>query len=530
MAFLQLSLDTHTDKRRHSYTVNQSRGYYIITDTSSQTTVGKLRMRSDYPSTFCVLEPSGAVFCGYGQPKPTDEQTDFLHIHIAPSGRFSIQRDLLSTLPLFYSHEDHILSVSNEYSVVWSNLSKHTLNEATLPEWLIPDINWRRHTACKEIHTLNELESLLFEQAHLKVQPGLARPWGISSDAPSTRPQDFMSTLERHADTVLQRFLPSMDRAVFEISGGLDSSFLPLYASQKYPGIVSHASSILFNGYFRETHLEKLVAIGQYIHPQWSFVSFDDPDYRPLRDAVSEHTFVPGHYCAPGFEELGDKYAALLASKGYRIIFTGDGGDELFDNMTNVEESLGLGMPGYQRRYTTALPPFLTETFRAAWSNGALHASYIGNPQLAVNLHRAVILRNFFIRHDIWPVTPFANKELYYFCQGLPIHFRANKNVFRAYYQAKGWPPCIYNPRADEHPGNILDDIYLSGYYSELINYFCTHGLLTNYFHYIDKDSLLTTLWSCIQNKTQGEARTKSFFATHFWLLAEIGLSCFRNS
>ncbi|HSW74724.1 MAG TPA: asparagine synthase-related protein [Candidatus Saccharimonadales bacterium] len=529
MAFLHLSWDIQHHNQKYAYRTQRINGYYVVTDVATNKTIVRLRIRDDYPGTFCVHEESGAIFCGYG-PQKAGKDEEFLHLRLASDGSITIQRDLLCTLALFYGYDGSTFTVSNNFHSAWDTLTKHTLDKAALAEWLLPDLSWRRQTSCMEIHTLNELEKLNFRNGKLKLSPGPARTWMASRDAPPSNPHDFISVLEKHADVTIERFGKYFDAAVFELSGGLDSSFLPLYISQKHPGAVKRASSMLLTGHFRETQAEKLGALDQRIHPEWFYVSFDDPACRPMQDAVTTRKFAVRNYWAPGFEELLEHYASQLSAKGCRIIFTGDGGDELFDNMTDIEDSLGLGKAASERRLSESLTPFHTEIFRSAWRTAALQAKFMNYPQLAVNVHRALPLRNVFIEHGIWPISPFINKELYYFCQGLPIRYRANKNIFRAYSQAKRLPACIYNPRADEHPGNFLDELYLSGYYNELIDYFCTHGMVVNHFGYIDKNVLLKTLLGCFSGTLKAEERSKAIFLTHLWLQAEIGLTQFKET
>lgn len=79
------------------------------------------------------------------------------------------------------------------------------------------------------------------------------------------------------------------------------------------------------------------------------------------------------------------------------------------------------------------------------------------------------MLNNLFIREGIWPVSPFSSPELYQYIQGLPVHFRANKNILRAFHKAKGFTELIYNAKENEYFDVFFGECFARGTYDHLL-------------------------------------------------------------
>jgi asparagine synthase (glutamine-hydrolysing) len=167
-------------------------------------------------------------------------------------------------------------------------------------------------------------------------------------------------------------------------------------------------------------------------------------------------------------------------------------------------------------------PPFITEKARDEHLENISSKSPYALPLLAVSLHGAQIARNtIYIRHGIWPVSPYADAELYKYCQGLPAHSRANKNILRAYHAAYGFPEVIYHPKQNEHFGEFFDKSFSSGKYDGIINQMAADSL-TAKLGYVDPGALLEAYHSCKQQLSQENDRWS--FHIYAWLNAEINL------
>jgi len=150
----------------------------------------------------------------------------------------------------------------------------------------------------------------------------------------------------------------------------------------------------------------------------------------------------------------------MAEEAGVTTIFTGVGGDELFESQT-VEEELSEGATDKQRRLARQVPGFYTDEFKTELQQSIQRRSDSVNSALPRAARSAmfahVSTNNVFIERGIWPVAPLADYELFAYTQQLPAIHKANKNILRVYLESIKAPQLLYNAPQNEHFGPILE-------------------------------------------------------------------------
>jgi len=516
MAFLKARISQHQpDDISSGFILRDEGGYYTLESKGS--TSLQLSKRAAYPVTYAHQTQGGAFVCGYGQydPSPNDE---FLQIIINPQGHVRIQRDAFATLPLFYACTPDELIISNDYGYVFSALPSKTLNLRGVLSSLLPNTA-DRDSLWSEISVLGERQVLEWFEGKMVVHQPKARGWSSSPQAEESDPADFKRILDGHFSSILENVV-TRNSLGFEASGGLDSATLPLYCAPflKYSDVPIF--SIVYPGDFGTSQLEKLESLASTTGLELHTVFADPATMYPLARMIQGrapyvHTSTEEIYTEPIARMVQE-----MAARHISVVGTGLGGDDIFENRLSSEQQLAYGHVERRRRRMLHYPEFYTAAFRAAYIESTLEVPSYPLPLLPVSLSgQPNTHNNIYIERGIWPVSAYADPELYRFCQGLPAHFRANKNILRAYHSAYGFPEAIYNPRQNEHFGPFFIESLSSGRYDDII-YSLASNALTAELGYVDLDMMLVTYEQCKANL----ADKMQLYYVFLWIGTEINL------
>lgn len=509
--FLRIDKDVFTHPKEALF-IRDDPEFYILQNQSESIMVC-LRKRQAYPVSFCRPRASGGWEFGYGDTSQQPEN-EFLLLTISITGELTVTRDRYATLPLFYSRTPEAIIIGNEYEDVVSALSERHLSRTGLLESLAITSQLSLPFV-EEVHLLREREILTYTANGAHLAHPSDRTWLTSSDMPPVSPRDFMTKLNSTFDHFIRTRLEGQAFA-FEISGGLDSATLPQYYARTQHNKVPIAS-MLFPDKHEVTQRQKLKAI-EDVTSSASFVATLNTDTTfPLARMITTSHFTP-HYYEKIYNEASSSLIEQLERHGVKIICGGGGGDELFGNIVNPNDLVVHGDIERNRRHTQTLPPFVTEAFRSDYIKHtpdhprhslSLHSFSVGNNQQG---------NNAYIRHDIWPVSPFIDSDLYAWCQGLPAYLRANKNILRSYHQAHGYIEDIYHPVQNEDFGDFFTKCFRLGKYDTLLHHL-TANSVTARLGYVDIENLMAT-YAKGRNTDSGD----DLFNIYLWLSTEINL------
>lgn len=514
---IQIELDKLDSYLLSGFVVSEDSQYYSIR--SGEKLIAKLRIRKSYPSTYCRQISDEVVVFGYGPESPTSSE-EFLQIILDKNKGLIVKRDLYATLPIFYGESNERFILSNDYEVVVQSFTSLGLNQNVLLEALLPNPDchltlWNQVKILDERHTL-ELD---VAKKNIIVTPPSPRSWHSSKEAPRSDPTLFKEVFDSHLDNFLHKF-QNLNSFAFEVSGGIDSATLPLYFAKKNKEVRPLLGSMVFPGNFGETQDEKLIILSEKTGFQVEKVAIVEDKNYPLSRFNKSYRYFYNFdeiYTEP-LEEL----AGLLQSKGIKTVATGIGGDELFENTLSAEYQLRYGKNELKYRHQFSYPSFITSLAKKKYIEATPSQPPYPLPLLATSLHGANLARNnVYISHDIWPVSPYANVELYDFCQGLPAVYRANKNILRAFHEAFGFPKIIHSPKQNEYFGDLFERSFQSGAYDSMIENICQSSI-TRQLGLIDTDKLMQEYEAL--KLEQNKKKLYMFFYIFSFLSTEINL------
>lgn len=495
--------------------IHEEGGYYIVTAFSHL--VARLRVRTAYPGTYCQ-EVDDGIALGYGRQAHSRED-EFLRIFIGTDGTVIIQRDCFVAVPLFYTVTSTHLEITNSYEELATRLSDAELDGDQLLRCLLPDKDYS-NTYIKQVKMLGERQTLVLRDGTLHVYHTPAHSWHTSHEAPQTDPLQFFRVLEEAFAYFYQTRLQGQ-RALFQLSGGLDSCTLPQYIRKVHPEYPLATLSLVYPGTMGAYQHRKLEALQAVLDAEPAYIYLDEGYYMLARffgqSPRQPHMFSPHEHC---YLEMHEAIAAQARVMNADIIVTGVGGDDVMENIVVAEGHFELGLTTVLQ-HQPKMPPFLTDKFRREYA--AIHARATRPPvaALPVTVLMDAAHNNAIIEQDLWCVSPFASPRLYEYCQGLPAYLRANKNILRAYHQARGYLVDIYNNARSEDFTDFMRESLCSSIYND----FATRRASISPFvvaGYVDRNALLRFLHA--RGPHTDESHLAHWYA---WLCAEINLEVF---
>lgn len=452
--FLFISIEGSRHTSTAELRVEQLADFWVITSVDTAI-YAKIKKRQAYPGTYCRQINNTTVQFGYG----SEDQDEFLAITLHGSS-LTIVRDEFAVLPTFYYAQPHSLVLSNEYDRVVKLVEQPVVRQSAIIDHLMM-VDRPAPPAIEGVDVLKEQEKLLFVSGKgVEVSQPQDRDWHFSTDIPVSNPKDFFEWFSEYLDYFIEsRF--SGQKFAFEVSGGLDSATLPQYFHQTTQQPI-YMASMLFGAPYASSQRRKLEAITA--HTSGTLVSslLDPATMAPLS------TMVEPRYGEVIYLEAFSPLAQQLRELGVQVVATGSGGGEFFQNVTDESFGMSHGSRGREIRQAMDLPSFFTPAFCKAYVANTPTTPILPLPHRPANVAFDHLSNNVLIREDIWPVSPFSSPQVYRYVQSIPAHFRANKNILRAFHQAKGFAEPIYNASENEYFDTFFNECFKNGAYDAL--------------------------------------------------------------
>ncbi len=489
---------------------NDRPDYYL---TKSGFNLIKLVRRAAYPTTFFKTE-GNHLRLGYGDCQE-NMANEYLVISYQDNS-LKIKRDIFSTLPIFYSFIDGRFILSNDYKWVVENTASLTLNKNHLLNLLMPNPDYH-DCLFDEIKILEPQTNLLVTGKGLELNY-----YKVDLSVEKSEPKQFLEVLEKSLDEFYESRINNQ-KVAFEVSGGIDSSLLPLYLKDRLKGS-AYLASMIFNDDFKRSQEPKLELLKEWTNLSLISTMLDKNETWPL----SRFSQKPDYFYSYSeiYFECLDSLAAKLEKLGVEVVSTGLGGDELMEGTSGNAELTAIGEDEKKRRQKADRPPFFTNRFLSEYVESTPVSLNYRLPYLPLSLISSQIARNnVYINRGIWPISPFANPYLVAFCWSLDDRFRVNKNILKSYYLAKDWPEIIYNPEINEHFGNFFNQSMTSLSSKKMLVKYLENleKPLANYV--ISKEALDYVL----QSNSNDQKSTTYFFNLLGFLTASINLDYYAN-
>lgn len=471
-----------------------------------------LHKRQAYPGTFCHRETSGDIVMGYGQPNAAGYDDEYFRVRLTSQGSLHIERDLFCVMPLFYGCVDGVFVASNDYAEVVTRLPKLSLDIATVADQLLGTTSNEQPTIWNEVHVLGERQQLAVKNGHVTLLQPPPRQWAYGSELVKTDPRAFPALLKERWERFIATRL-SGQHIGFELSGGLDSAFLPLFMTAQGYHAPFPAGTVI-QPHARDQQLRKIEALEAYTSLRSLRVFHRPETHYPLVHLLQGNRLKrPLHIIAEIYEPGMSEIANDLRQRGVSVVVTGGGGDQLLEHRPHPSR-----IPPEKKKPPEA-PPFIIPPVGHDTMPDYFKLAAIVPTLLAPTIvHEHIAHANIYIERDMWPVSPFNDLILFNYLQALPIQFRANKNIFRAYFEASHYPEITYRG-ANEDFGDFFTACLLSDTYHELIRHYTGHSHLER-FGLVDAAKLYETY----QTMRGGGCDTDSLFQIYVWLTIELDI------
>jgi hypothetical protein len=454
----------------------------------------RLRKRTTYPRTFACIEGTKLII-GYGDrergervacrplkeaPSSAFYDGEFLYILAdCKSQQVIVQRDALCVLPLFVGRQAQRLSIANHYDVACQLLGDMPVHadRVAIAQTLCAKHTYDR-TLLEEVKVLYDRQRLLWSAASTSIEEPMPGDILKVSKKRDGTIKEFRRRLEATLDKYWERYA-SETPVGCELSGGLDSTtILGYYADKKKPIL---ALTQRFPGEFGKSQDAKITAIANRFSIDGFSVEMDPAIYFPLSHLAKNNTLVPLYqWQVDNPDALAVLYEPLKA-QGASVVFGGIGGNELYENIPDLETLTNEELVNPYTE-TDALPSWCTDEFvtflgAVAGPTGSprRHAHPLTSHSVALGSMRG---NNFSIDHNLWPVHPLADPQLYLYTQSLPIRYRHNRNLMRMYMAARQFPAMVYDPQV---PNENFGPFFREGAANNLeplLRIFLEHSLL----------------------------------------------------
>jgi hypothetical protein len=423
--------------------------------------VVKLRKRLAPPYTYIFVKSSKLYF-GYGDPASIANSleqaaahvdaevfygTEFMHaVADYQSQSFTIQRDALCTLPIFIGVNKTEIIVSNHYSRVFELLGHSTLDinqYALCMQLLGASVG---ETLFNPIHTLVDRARAVWKNGEFSKflpQPGPLEQVVANRTANS---HDFFAHLE---DTLTYYNSQYSSAAPFgaELSCGLDSSVIVGHLSTTNQPVLP--VTFTYVGKDRDSLMSRLAEFEARFTVRSHKITMDPDSDFPLAQRMKQRTFEAFYTEEEIYSKPTIAAAKYLSSKGAQTVYRGVGGDDLFENIPALFVNSSRD-PLFPKNMT--MPEYTTPAFHQLIRDIDISQQRTPIPLVARSVAAAGLSSsNCYIDYNIWPILPLADPNLYLYCQGLPMRYRNERNILRAYLHARGYPESIYQPRYNEN-------------------------------------------------------------------------------
>ncbi len=381
------------------------RRYVIDIDFSAENIVRYIEtFEQDFYPVFFINQNKHSYHLGYGDKNK--EYSEFLDIVIDEEQKLvTVERDLKSTLILFYYYKDGRLIISSDYNYFAQTLDlKNMIDEDYLKLFLW---NWRDTiwSICKWITLLYPRKKYSFQKDSYKVEETQFE--GKSIQMEEILSQNFCNLNEHNIVWA-------------GISGGKDSAYLPILSKKSNNFPFTFISWQLHGGEVWKQQRDTISKVVNFLDIPYEYYTITEEDYPLRNDPVG----IIKHPIEEIYKNCLLGEIAILKKHWINTVFNGFGWDEAFEPKDG------------SRDFQEEDKPFLSFIFQEDFIDDVdnLNASdrVYKDSLFPTSLYESLISRNnLYIQHGIWPITPYFNIDVYTYFQSLQV---SKNDFFTVFY------------------------------------------------------------------------------------------------
>ncbi|MDN5274375.1 MAG: asparagine synthase [Candidatus Saccharibacteria bacterium] len=466
-AFFEAALTTrHHDLTGHGAWSDKSTQDYFIFVSSFGTV--KLRKRHAYPATFARSIGPSLIF-GYGNEtlghmiaeqalsnvsEDAFVSEEFLYCTIdCQQQSIVVQRDAVCTMPLFTMEHSDVIALSNRYDQLFNQIDKRQvhINQAALVNYLLFDDRHNQLATGADV-LYDRVRFILRDGATHVTYPNHA--YIAEKTQEKGHPRFFKEALETTLDTYWERY----DTIGFQLSGGLDSATAPGYFASQGKTVV--AASFGLPATMGERQRAKLDDMARrFSSLQNHIINLTPEEYFPFSDRITANHWGISHEYQDIHQLAAMQMADYFSRQGITAMFTGVGGDELCQNITN-DKIFPFGSAVKEARATAVVPQYMTDKFKILHTKTQEQTPHHQDRPIPTVAYSVILtnigFNNTFIDRNVWPVAPLSDPKLFLYAQSIPAWYRHDKGLLRAYQFARQFPPSIVYPETLEDFSEFL--------------------------------------------------------------------------
>jgi hypothetical protein len=457
--------------------------------------------RHSYPQTFAYVK-GDVLWCGYGpadlaekmmeQPLKNIQEQIFLDdelLFMAIDCReqtIAVQTDAFNTASIFIGQQPDRCVLSSDFARTCTMLNpgSYQLDLECVAKFLLAQATYDR-TFVKEIKILYDRKRFYSSTKSSKLW---LPPDASMKDYHNNRIGDaslFPQVLEKTINDYWMRYVGD-NIAGCQLSGGLDSAVVAGYLAAT--GRPTITATLTLPNIFRRTQAQKLQDFKKRFNTQSIVMpAHDYLDYPWLEVLQGQKSQPFYHYAASPYRTVHDDLYDALVQSGAQCVFSGIGGDELFEHVDH-RRIMNNTMKSDERFIELPIFKPLVDYLDSLKKD---EADEIKLP-IPLKSHSTLIYSamsgNDYLAHDLWYVSPLADPKLYSYMQTLPLHYSADKLLLRIYANARQLPRSITLPDVNEDFTHVIvEDFHRL---KEIIWYMLENSILLKN-NMLDKKSLL---------------------------------------
>jgi asparagine synthase (glutamine-hydrolysing) len=361
--------------------------------------------------------------------------------------------------PVFLHVRDQTLRIEWDITRLYAHLASTRIDPSVAAEFVVNlDYPNSRRTLFPEILHLTERATATWRAPHARASVRYPAPALIAQPGKLARDADVPGVFREILSASMRRWdAIEQGRAVFEVSGGLDSSLVVATGAMIADRPVRSVGLIMPGQPGRHQQARRACLVRRFGLIDRTLHAIDFPPFAPESRRVRERAIAPSDEF---YYEAAEALFGIAGAAGADVVFGGMGGDELASLVHGEIERAEPDDKAEEEPPERVIPPVATKRLREAYAQRERRIDCAPGPLLHDStIESAGAVSRLCLRSGFWPVHPLCTPELVQFCRRLPFAWRDRRRIHRAVLASFGLPARLTHPRRAtlEHFSDVME-------------------------------------------------------------------------